>query len=79
MWLRLPFTPCRASGVYGAPAAAPAATATATATAAAAAGCCLYGEEEEEERELSDSIAGELAWNVLLWNLLAPEWSLVSV
>ena len=24
-------------------------------------------------------IAGELAWNVLLWNLLAPEWSLVSV
>ena len=53
--LRLPFTPCRASGVYGAPAAAPAATATATATAAAAAGCCLYGEEEEEERELSDT------------------------
>ena len=49
--LRLPFPPCRASGVYGAPAAAPAATAT----AAAAAGCCLYGEEEEEERELSDT------------------------
>ena len=49
--LRLPFPPCRASGVYGAPAAAPAATATAAATA----GCCLYGEEEEEERELSDT------------------------
>lgn len=46
---RLPFPPCWARGVYGAPAAA-AATATAT-----AAGCCLYGEEEEEERELSDT------------------------
>lgn len=46
--LRLPFPPCRARGVYGAPAAA-------AATATAAAGCCLYGEEEEEERELSDT------------------------
>lgn len=48
--LRLPFPPCRARGVYGAPAAAAVVAAT-----PAAVGCCLYGEEEEEKCELSDT------------------------